>query len=280
MQSLAWLTLFILRAMRALFSGPNRCLIVLWVSMGSGQVAIAENADDACYHNNIRNALSYGITMNNLGEKLNKPYNFAAQNRPSTPLPLMVNNTGLKNSAASVASSCNFVHSGMPGVGENLFAGTEITGTSQSEWESNRVWRIENAIHTWADEARLLSYPVGAPTVGCNNGLTGVNCRAAIGHYTQMVWDNTTQVGCAEQFCPSGITSSSIALGSLPSTMLVCHYSPQGNYVSGANYLGPYSGSGVQSPAASPPSINTCYSGSSSGGSGFVIAPILLLLDD
>jgi pathogenesis-related protein 1 len=40
------------------------------------------------------------------------------------------------------------------------------------------------------------------------------------GHYTQIVWENTTKVGCAVASCP-GLTYS---------TVVVCNYSPAGNY--------------------------------------------------
>jgi pathogenesis-related protein 1 len=38
------------------------------------------------------------------------------------------------------------------------------------------------------------------------------------GHYTQIVWRDTTSVGCAAQSCPQG-------------EIWVCDYSPPGNYV-------------------------------------------------
>jgi len=54
----------------------------------------------------------------------------------------------------------------------------------------------------------------------------------AVGHYTQMVWDKTKQVGCAT--APPSVKAYSI---------LVCRYDPPGNY---PNQL-PY-------PSAAPPS--------------------------
>jgi cysteine-rich secretory family protein len=54
----------------------------------------------------------------------------------------------------------------------------------------------------------------------------------AVGHYTQMVWANTKQVGCGTAFSPG-----------LDYSFLVCRYDPLGNY---PNQL-PY-------PGAAPPS--------------------------
>jgi pathogenesis-related protein 1 len=47
--------------------------------------------------------------------------------------------------------------------------------------------------------------------------------RPMIGHYTQMVWKNTSEVGCA-------------MAGSDRITILVCRYSPSGNYLGQTPY--------------------------------------------
>ena len=253
------------------------------------QSAFATNstaADDACYHNNIRNALSYGTTFNKLGAGLNNTYNFALQNRPQTPLTLMQNKASLKSSAAAYASQCVFAHSGQPGVGENLFVGTELSTITDAKWLSQRTYWVENAIADWAYEARFVRYFNTSPNdlAKCTtaSGLTGSSCRSAIGHYTQMVWDTTVEIGCAAQYCPNGIAN----FNSGKSTNIVCHYSPQGNFFNGTDYLAPYDGQGVQSPASNPPSRQTCSTGASggssgsSGASGFPLTAIMLLLND
>jgi len=238
----------------------------------------ATNANDACYHNNVRTALSYGVTLTDLGPWLDKSYNFAAQNRPASPLATMQNSTSLKNSAANVAASCTFAHSHLTGVGENLFVGTEAPGTSNDEWLSDRNWWLKNAVSDWTYEALIVNYPTGANAVLCNDGSTGSTCRSKIGHYTQIMWDDTTQVGCAAQYCPGGISNFS----SRESTLIVCHYSPQGNYYDGTNYLAPYPGVGIQAPYSNAPAQSTCNSGASgsNGGSDSLTAVIDLLLSD
>ena len=110
-----------------------------------------------------------------------------------------------------------------------------------------------NAVNDWAFEARLMVYPNGTSTVSCYDSELGTACnRSEIGHYTQMVWNPsdpyaysaTQEVGCAAQYCPNGVTNFS----SRKSTLIVCHYSPQGNYidVDNGNYVAPYAGVGVR----------------------------------
>ncbi|MFT5258447.1 MAG: hypothetical protein ACI9J2_001400 [Saprospiraceae bacterium] len=49
-------------------------------------LTIAVKADDATPHNVIRDALSYGKTLTNLGPRGNTTYNFSKQYRPTSPL--------------------------------------------------------------------------------------------------------------------------------------------------------------------------------------------------
>jgi len=88
-------------------------------------------------------------------------------------------------------------HSGTPGLGENLAFGTE-----------GRM-SLAQLIDLWANEKQ--HFEDGAfPDVSANGDWRSV------GHYTQMVWKGTTEVGC-------GIASSG------GNEYLVCQYSPQGN---------------------------------------------------
>lgn len=68
----------------------------------------------------------------------------------------------------------------------------------------------EQLTQLWADEKALFSY--GAfPNVSTDGNWLNV------GHYTQMVWKNTTAIGCATATGGSSI-------------FLVCRYNPPGNY--------------------------------------------------
>lgn len=53
------------------------------------------------------------------------------------------------------------------------------------------------------------------------NFLTGQSFTGKeVGHFTQLVWRTTTEIGCAATNCPN-----------LPGVLYVCDYSPPGNYI-------------------------------------------------
>ncbi len=86
-----------------------------------------------------------------------------------------------------------FRHSPNSPFGENLF---EIRGASASPPE---------VVSHWADESRDYDYK--------NN-----RCRGVCGHYTQLVWRNTRNVGCA-------------AARGRNREVWVCVYDPPGNWI-------------------------------------------------
>jgi uncharacterized protein YkwD len=77
--------------------------------------------------------------------------------------------------------------------GENLF---EITGAPATSAQ---------VVKAWADEVRDYDYKSN-------------KCRGACGHYTQIIWRNTKEVGCA------------VARGG-GREVWVCNYDPPGNYI-------------------------------------------------
>ncbi len=89
---------------------------------------------------------------------------------------------------------CAFKHSKYQ-YGENLFTGT--TG----------YYNAEYVVNAWGSEKEFYSYKKNK----CDKG-------KMCGHYTQMVWKNTTKVGCAKIICGGMET-------------WVCEYDPPGNYV-------------------------------------------------
>jgi len=67
------------------------------------------------------------------------------------------------------------------------------------------------------------------------------------GHFSQIVWKSTTQVGCATQYCPNGLANTG---GDVSPYFTVCNYSPPGNFEGeyGANVMQPNGGPTVTVP--------------------------------
>ena len=66
---------------------------------------------------------------------------------------------------------------------------------------------IESAVGAWYNEIRDYDYDANS-------------CSAVCGHYTQIVWDDTSAVGCAHAFC-------SVVTGfSNNANYVVCNYGP------------------------------------------------------
>jgi pathogenesis-related protein 1 len=88
-------------------------------------------------------------------------------------------------------------------VGENIFGagGTPDFGT------------VEKAVTQWASE-------------GANYDYASNTCNGTCGHYTQLVWRATRELGCAVRDCPSLTYRAS----------LVCNYGPGGNLGSDRPY--------------------------------------------
>jgi pathogenesis-related protein 1 len=98
--------------------------------------------------------------------------------------------------ATSQRSKClPLTHSGGP-FGENLF------------WGSGKAWTPNDAVTSWVGEGTDYHYSTNTCTPG-----------KVCGHYTQVVWRATTDVGCASALCSDN------------SIYIICSYNPPGNYV-------------------------------------------------
>jgi hypothetical protein len=120
-------------------------------------------------------------------------------------LPPLVWAEDLAARAQAWSEACDYQHSDVQGVGENLFATT------------GGVVAPDQVVDLWAWESRHYSYDT-------NSCAAGKEC----GHYTQVVWRRTARVGCGQTLC----TQKSPFGQHFPEWMfVVCHYDPPGNVI-------------------------------------------------
>jgi pathogenesis-related protein 1 len=91
---------------------------------------------------------------------------------------------------------CNMQHRPNNKYGENIF------------WASGMSVTPDYAVDSWGEEKKFYK----------GEKITGSN-YSKFGHYTQMIWYNTTEIGCAIVTCAGG------------QTLVVCNYNPPGNYI-------------------------------------------------
>jgi hypothetical protein len=119
---------------------------------------------------------------------------------PTTPLPEMTWNTAAAAAAQAWADQCMFSHS-TQGYGQNIYASTGSGSPSPKA-----------VVDSWVSETKNYNYSANT-------------CSGTCGHYTQVVWRNSTGVGCGVKAC----STNSPFTGSTNWFVVVCNYSPPGN---------------------------------------------------
>jgi len=124
----------------------------------------------------------------------------------ATPIAPLTWSSETASVAQTYANACVYGHSHLPGYGENIYAAAGFTPTMKS------------AVTAWLGEQPYYNYANNTCSAPANPGTCG--------HYTQAVWDTTTQVGCGLSYC----TKNSPFGSNFPNWyFVVCDYLPAGN---------------------------------------------------
>jgi pathogenesis-related protein 1 len=110
------------------------------------------------------------------------------------------------------AENCSMKHSGP---GENLYKAYPKQSATSKDANGNWIWQNSlqavgetDVVGNWGNEKQWYGYAANS----CNAPV-----NKSCGHYTQVVWKNSTHVGCAKAVC------SDFA------QIWVCNYEPVGN---------------------------------------------------
>jgi len=119
---------------------------------------------------------------------------------PTSPIAPLAWSSEIASAAQAWADGCAFKHSGGK-YGENIYASAGSNTTPQ------------NVVDAWVSEVENYDYARNA-------------CSGTCGHYTQVIWRNSTKLGCAFRNC----TKNSPFSGFSQWQFWVCNYDPPGNF--------------------------------------------------
>ncbi len=114
-------------------------------------------------------------------------------------------NPTIAASAQTYANNCQYAHNASTPYGENLYAGAVSSGFPANVEAA--------AANDWAAEISSYNYAANS-------------CSGVCGHYTQMVWRSTAEIGCGIRQCTA---NSPFPAPFTNWTLVVCNYSPAGN---------------------------------------------------
>lgn len=140
----------------------------------------------------------YVDAINAVRAAVSKPTNYTGT---WAPLPEVVWSDTVAASAQAWADNlattqnCKLVHESQNSYGENLAMGTNLTPKQAVD-----MWAGEKNLYTWSPTYSMADFNAGS------------------GHYTQLVWRKSTQVGCGSATCARSVVIS-------------CRFSPPGNFM-------------------------------------------------
>jgi len=134
--------------------------------------------------------------------------------------------TALETVAQNYANGCSFSHNAARSTQYKSISGKDTYVGENIAWGGPvSFYGPDKLFNSWWEEQS--DYACGTPIGGSNFG--------AVGHYTQIMWDDTTLLGCGVAVCNN-------------QNYLVCNYAQGGNYM---NQL-PYPVANCPSPACKP----------------------------
>ncbi|KAL8273420.1 hypothetical protein Esti_002665 [Eimeria stiedai] len=128
----------------------------------------------------------------------------------------------LKYATELVKKGCPFEHSKGSGFGENLYA----TGGSVASCQGAvTAWYNEiNKLKISSSSSKVVSLCLRAASAFFSGKYPGTKWTLDVGHFTQVMWESSTKVGCARTLACEG------------KSILVCNYSPPGNWAGQAPF--------------------------------------------
>jgi pathogenesis-related protein 1 len=134
--------------------------------------------------------------------------NGVSQPTPNPALSPLCYSSSVAATAQGWADQCMFMHNPNRGnLGENIYASTADPSATTPP----------DAVTLWAAEAQYYDY--------ASNACSAPTPPGTCGHYTQVVWRDTTALGCGIRAC----TMNSPFAGFVTWTFVVCDYQPPGN---------------------------------------------------
>ncbi|XP_062971719.1 GLIPR1-like protein 1 [Cynocephalus volans] len=129
-------------------------------------------------------------------------------NPPAADMKYMSWDEGLAKMAKAWANKCKFQHNSCLDQPYECYAAFEYVG--ENIWLGGiRIFTPNTAVTAWYNETEFYDFDT-------------LSCSRICGHYTQVVWANSSKVGCAVTICPN--------LGKASTVIFVCNYGPAGNF--------------------------------------------------
>ncbi|CAH0560169.1 unnamed protein product [Brassicogethes aeneus] len=169
-------------------------------------------------HNYLRNKVALGYEKRN-----NQP--------PAANMNIMTYNMELEYIAQCWANACNgnpLNHDQCRRTSEYSHVGQNLGFIYSSISEINIVKALKQLILIWYDEVALFK----------NEWINSTEDRNGIkvGHYTQMLWADTIEIGCATTYYTTPSDKNLTNVDLWHNLLLVCNYGPGGNYIGAPLY--------------------------------------------